>query len=72
MMSSADLDPSSTYSFRVIPFFVNGKGAASSPIVVKTLASAVNYWEPVLPIPALPRGRSTPSSRPRAEDTRSV
>jgi hypothetical protein len=44
-----NLTPQATYRFRVIPIFNQGRGRASNPIVVTTLATTVNFWEPLLP-----------------------
>lgn len=42
------LQPLSNYRFRVCPTFSSGRGYCSLPIMVTTLANAVNYWEPIL------------------------
>jgi hypothetical protein len=35
------------YAFRIIPIFASGRGYASPPLVIETLAPAQNYWEPI-------------------------
>ena len=43
-----NLNPSSYYSFRVIPVFLNGRGVPSNILIVKTLDSLEIYWEPII------------------------
>lgn len=42
------LQPDAYYSFRVIPIFPRGRGAASKKVLIKTLPLAINYWEPIV------------------------
>jgi hypothetical protein len=35
------------YAFRIIPIFASGRGYASVPFVIETLAPAKNYWEAI-------------------------
>ena len=42
------LQPISPYRFRVTPLFPKGRGVASLPLIMTTLAPAVNYWEPII------------------------
>jgi hypothetical protein len=46
-----DLQPLSTYRVRIVPIFTGGvgRGFPSTPLVVSTIASPINYWEQILP-----------------------
>jgi hypothetical protein len=47
----ANLHPLSTYRVRIVPLFHigAGRGFPSIPLLIKTIASPVNYWEQILP-----------------------
>ena len=43
--TATQLQPQTTYSFRVVPVFPNGRGAPSNPLILTTLTLARDYWE---------------------------
>lgn len=66
------LESEQIYCVRTIPLLSHGRGFASSPLKLKTLSNAVNYWEPVFAhrnaIAATARGLTNPvTSRPHLD-----